>query len=383
MDLTIISFETAYRRIFIPKGARRAHVEHPLLKEHAAVTSISRDEAEIAFRVRYSGSTHDLPVVAGRKASGGEAATVELLHYRNTIWWPMVGSLDELSANSYRIPRDSSVVRVDEWLKSIERSRDLLKMFPWGLETVERESESRRVVSCNRDEVLFRVRSALDSNYLICGDVVYIRGGVPIYVQWKEGNRRSIVVTSSGCDRRVVGRSDMYSAPAYFDWEESQTALYEGRFWTPGEEGKMNVHLTKSQRTFALIETCIPKLIPETLARDVQVDALFREVRRVISPTLRRGLKTPADRTFGAAFEQSIAEAALPKTDSYATTEARMEALRSLLSSEWKMLKRYPLGAAIRRCVRSFQEFEQRFPPETLSEEDAKALSDLSLLSES
>jgi hypothetical protein len=172
--------------------------------------------------------------------------------------------------------------QVNDWRAELGCNRDLLKLVPSGVRTVETKTESRVPFPDGAGETVARVQRSLSRNYLICGGFVYVRGGVPIYAQWKDGNRRTVLVTSSGCGRNVTGKHDYYSPPAYFESYKSQQACYEGRFWLPGAEDEVRRRLTKSQFGCPHIEVCIPDLLDENLQLEIQVDALFRETARLL-----------------------------------------------------------------------------------------------------
>jgi hypothetical protein len=61
-------------------------------------------------------------------------------------------------------------------------------------------------------------------------------------------------------------------------------------------------------------------------------------------------------------------------------TEARTEALRSLLHLELRLSKRGRYAADIRACVRSLRDLTSRYPRHGLAEEDLKALEEIGYL---
>ena len=374
----LLPFETAYPQMCVPKGCHVPREEYPLVSGHALVSEIQPDEAQVAFRLHY-------PVAAALGASRSRRSTVALLLHNGDIWWPRGGGLYAPILDDYEGQRTFRRENAAEWCVGIGRNRDLLMVVPKGKTISRTEIESRVAFPNGASEATARVQRALSRNYLVRRGLLYVRGGFPIYVQWKEGSRRTILVTSSGCDRSVTARQDLYSPPASFDRHETQQAFYEGRFWMPDAEDEARRRLTKSQSGCPSVEICIPDLVPQDSRRDVQVDALFREVKRLLSyisyyawrsirndSTSHSGLKAFAD-----AVNRNFKDAVHPKADPYATTKARTEALRSLLGSELRLPKRASTSAA---CLLAFRDLEHRCPREVIAEEDMKALEDIGCL---
>jgi hypothetical protein len=374
----LLPFETAYPQMCVPKGCQVAREEYPLVSGNALVIEIQPDEAQVAFLLHY-------PVAAALGASRSRRSTLELLLHNGEIFWPHGGSLYAPILDDYEGQRTFRYEDAAEWCVGIGRNRDLLKVVPKGKKISRTEIESRVAFPNGASEAIARVQRALSRNYIVCRGRLYVRGGFPIYVQWKKGSRRTMVVTSSGCDRSVDGREDLYMQPASFECYESQQALYEGRFWIPDEEEEARSRLTKSQTACPSIEVCIPELVEDS-RRDVQVDALFREVNRLLSYILYyariaiRGENSLYSNSwkFHDEIRRNFEDAFRPKADSYATTKARSEALRSLLSCGPVFPKRGRTPASI-ACLAAFRDLERRHPPERISAEDLSALEDVGL----
>jgi hypothetical protein len=154
---------------------------------------------------------------------------------------------------------------------------------------------------------------------------------------------------------------------------------------TPDAQEEAKRRLTKSQSGCPSVEVCIPDLVPEDLRRDVQTDALFREVNRLLPHLLNQArvairLEGPMSRSTAASFANAIRlnfeEAVEPKTDPFATTTSRAEALRSLLSSGPVFPKPYGRTSAITPCLAAFRDLERRHPRERIEDEDLRALED-------
>jgi hypothetical protein len=348
---------------------------------HALVTEIQPDAARTAFRIHY-------PVAAALGASRSRRSTLELLFHNNAIWWPYGGSLYATTLDDYEGQRTFRHAKANEWCVGIGRDRDLLRMVPRGTTIARTETESRVSFPDGAGETVARVQRTLEHNYLVCRNLVYARGGVPIHAQWKEGNRRTIVVTSSGCDRAVTGRHDLYSPPASFERWKNQQALYEGRFWMPGAQDEARRRLTKSQSGCPGVEVCIPDAVSGDSRRDIQVDALFREVRRLLSYILHYAVVTIRKeklplmpysnaQEFANATLRTFEAAVAPKADAYATTTSRTEALRSLLSCGPALPKRHGHMSASTACLLAFRDLERQYPRELIADEDMKALEDI------
>jgi hypothetical protein len=382
----ILPFATAYPRKVLPKGCRSPRLEYPLVKDYAAVTEIQPDEAAVAFRLHYA-------VAQPFGASRSHRSTLELLFHNNDIWWPNGGTLYAPTLDIYRGQRLSYRADANEWRTGIGRNPDMLKAVPKGKTVARTETESRVEFPDGAGETVARVQRSLTRNYLICGGFVYVRGGPPIYAQWKGGNRRTLLVTSSGCDRNVTDKHDFYSPPAYFETFNCQQACFEGRFWLPGSEDEVTRRLTKSQFAYPSIEVCIPDLIYEELRLEIQVDALFRETARLLRPFLFYALRArekkrgamPSSapgsaKEFTNMIQQKFKQAVEPRTDPQATTALRTEAMRSLLDCELQLPRRRVRGSAVLPCLRAFQDLERRHPRDILADEDVKALADIVLL---
>jgi hypothetical protein len=387
----ILSFKTAYPRPFVPRGFRLTKIEYPLAVGHAAVLQIKPDDAQVAFRIHYP-ARETFRFGAPFRADKAKGSIIELLVHENDIWWPYGGSLYSPWPDEYEGQRQSYRLTATEWREQVAQDRDLLRLVPRRTATVSSETESRFVLPDSRDEIFARVQSAFAKHYLVCGNYVYVRGGIPLYAQWKDRNYRTIVVTSSGCDRTIGPKQDLYVPPADYASPVTRQAFYEGRFWAPDAGEEIRRRLTKSQSEFAEIEVCIPRVVPGDLVRDVRVDALFREVNlqlsRVIFHTVMRqdvvdplGARrwTPATRKFASTLQRTFREAVEPKTDSYATTVSRIEALRSILDCTLGLPKRSDDPPTVRACVRAFEEIDRLCPREQLAEEDAWALASLGL----
>ena len=381
----LIPFATAYARKILPKGCSLPRLEYPLVRDYAPVTEIHPNEAAVAFRIDY-------PVNPSCSASWRSRSSLELLFYDNAIWWPFGGSLYSLSPDRYEGERASCLMPANEWREGLGSNRDLLKLVPNGAQIVQTETASRIPYPDEAGETVARIQRSFSRGYLICGGFVYVRGGAPVYAQWKDRNRRTVMVTSSGCGRNVVGKQDCYSPPAYFNSYKTQQAFYEGRFWLPDAEEEVRRRLTKSQTGYPRIEVCLPDLLHDNLEKEIQLDALFRETARLseifISYILMARDKksggmprsAPGSKEFANMIAQTFRDAAEPRMDPQGTTALRMAALRSLLDSELRLPRHRVRGCAVLPCFRAYRDFERRHPREVLADEDEKALGDVAFL---
>lgn len=115
----------------------------------------------------------------------------------------------------------------------------------------------------------------------------------------------------------------------------------------------------------------------------MQLDALYCEVKRLLSPILHHA-KWARSRTVDHATMDNVRKAfrraVEPKTTSEATTTARMDALRQVFDLDLDLPKRRGHAAKIRACLKHFRALERKFPQEKLSVEDSNALQELAAL---
>ena len=249
----LIPFETAYPRTCLPKRCRVARVEYPLVKGHAVVTEIQPDEAQTAFRIRY-------PVAAALGASRSRRSTLDLLFHDHAIWWPYGGSLYTPVLDDYEGQRTFRHARETNGVSGSTRSRSAQDRSAGHNDREDGDGFVRLFSGWRRRDGCARTKDA-------CAQLSHLPESrlrprrLSDYAQWKEGSRRTIVVTSSGCDRAVTGRHDLYSPPASYERRNSRQALYEGRFWMPDAQEEARRRLTKSQAGYPSIEVCIPDLV--------------------------------------------------------------------------------------------------------------------------
>jgi hypothetical protein len=282
---------------------------------------------------------------------------------------------------------------VDEWRNSIGENHDLLNQVPAGLAAVRTESQSRQDLSNNRAEVTARTQSIIFYNYISFEGAIYARGGIPVYAQWLDGNRRRVVVVSTGVDRTVIKHQDFRSGPPLLEPSESQRALREGRFWIPANDYNMRTALTRSQASSPFIEVLLHELISPRIEGQIQIDAMFREVfRRLRWLPAFVGTVVPYDETPDPdrlrSFQRSMPNRILrrsifrifiravkPKADTDATTKLRRDALRAFFEAEKRIPKKH--AAMVETLSRAFEMLDNRLATEELTDEDAAALGDI------
>jgi hypothetical protein len=89
--MTAVGVSFPYALICIPKGCRKVHDLLVWGWTTAAIRTIPAEDAQLAFRLRYP-SDRMLRYIWPRKMADHpdrlRAATVELLRYGGSIWWP-------------------------------------------------------------------------------------------------------------------------------------------------------------------------------------------------------------------------------------------------------------------------------------------------------
>ena len=381
MDDVHIPFLTAFCRRFIPKGSRLPRYEFPLTNGVAVVRQVQANEARIAFRITSK----------PQSAATDTEMALNLLHYADEVWWPAGDYLYSTGAGIFG--KAHELLSVDEWRNWIGENHDLLNQVPKGIEVVRTESQSRQDLSNNRAEVSARTQSIIFYNYIAFEGAIYSRGGIPIYAQWLDGNRRRVVVASAGADRGVIAHQDFRSGPPLFERSESQRAFREGRFWKPENEIHMRATLTRSQQSCSYIQVLLHELIPPRIEGQIQLDAMFREVFQRLRWFLQFvGTSIPYDETPDPgrlrSFPHSLPNRLLrrsifrmfiravkPKLDTDETTKFRRDALRSFFQAEKRIPKKHT--AIVETLSRAFEMLDKQLAAEELTDEDAAALNSI------
>ncbi|MBP0111719.1 hypothetical protein [Bradyrhizobium vignae] len=348
---------------------------YPRTKGVGIVHHVTRKDAPVAFRIVYPSSVARFAIPAASDQ------VIELLSFAGKIWWPY-GEPNFRDLGNFLVVRQH-LVTPDEWRDDIYATRDLLKVVPEGDKIVNTESFSRFDLPNKCDEVTAQVQRILAENFMVCDDVVYAAGGVPVHAVWRHPRFSQVGVVSSGIDRRVTGLEPLNPYPGFFARAETQEAFSERRFWQPGVPAP--IKLPRSQQVFAQIEVVGPTPIPDTLSNQVQIDALFRIMMRsldwfIFHKTLpdsppRFSEQREEKRLFRARVRQAFRDAVLASPDDFVTDTKRMEALRTLFVGARKVSRKH--SRLVEALEKSFRALNRRNPREELAPEDLATLDSL------
>lgn len=347
-----------YRLTCIPKGCRN---ERDLLVwgwTTAAMRTISAEEAEPAFRLRFP-SDRMLRYVWPKKMADHpdrlKAATICLIRFDDAVWWPW------LSSSGFRRTRYDigSPARLFEDLA--EGRLDLLGMSPIQTSRTEilTRPDVRSIVKDDRDEATAMVQRKVFENFLICGDRVYVRGGDPVYVRNARGHKRfwEIEIASVGTDRAVDPRLTGIDDPPFghMDWGV-QRAFREGALWRADMRDLAKSAAHPMQGRIPTIEVFgAEQPADHTLA--AVIDAIFREALDLA-------------RTYGSLDGlEELLEPGIEETGDADTTWRRRMALRDFFGAA------PDAGAKLGEVRNQFLRFERAVPDNArLAPEDEQAL---------
>lgn len=363
---SIVTFETAYPRIFIPKGGRNPRTEFPIASDVAVIRTPARSEIRTAFRVTYPTSDFPpIPVYSRQQLFGYAKArspvTVELVEFEGCVWW-------QVWRSEYDQPGGKTLLEAVDWLGLW--GDDLAAVVPRNVCTVATPSAAREVIRDEMADTLAVTKRAIFSNLISVDGVAYVRGGMPVFAEIRSGGRKlpRIRVIPAGIGRDAMPiRAGVFSPPALGGSSEAQAALYEGRFWSPASRQQADKIRPRSQRDIPIIEI-VHFECDDMNMRNAQLDALFRECRRRVEMDWARYFR-PA-KQIRADLGEVFAAAAETKTHDYSTSLARLRALNELFAhanigehamyiSELRSLKK--------KVVASFD-------PEPLADEDQAAI---------
>jgi len=152
MSDLVFPFATAYERVYVPKNCRNPRTEYPVLRDHAFVPGIAAADAAKAFTIHYPIAPE---FYAFRRADEIQQrhVPVDILSYRNAIWWPLGSSLyaaDPL----VRGLREGFHVSAGDWLERIRKSNDLLGIRPPWHPRIDNPTEAREETRNGSEEAI-------------------------------------------------------------------------------------------------------------------------------------------------------------------------------------------------------------------------------------
>lgn len=362
----IVPIETCYRRPYVPKRCTVERVEYPLMKEYGSVSQIERADATVAFRLH-----NPIPALSE------DERTVDLLTWHGRIWWPHWETV---------ICRTGVVCcrSVDDWQSSIENDRDLCRILPPDATAVAAESFSRNDLPDGRDETTAEVKRGFAENFLVCDDMVYAAGGVPVLALWQHGRDRRISIVATGKNRQIV-RHGKPLAPVvgFFATAPTERAFVAGRVCLPGQK------VPASPRRIAVpeIEVMAPDLVVPNLIDHNRIDSIFRAcernldwlIWRSVAPgnddTVKHNLLTAEKSRFGKEVRAAFVGALEPDADDRSTSRKRLAALGMLFAAKRDIPRKHL--REVRMLEAGFAEMSARYPAEVLAPEDEDAFARL------
>ena len=88
MSDLVFEFQTAYEREYVPRNCRKPRTEYPVVRAHAMIPGIALADASKAFTIRYP-IARDHYAFSRPDEIQQRHVGVEILSYRNAIWWPL------------------------------------------------------------------------------------------------------------------------------------------------------------------------------------------------------------------------------------------------------------------------------------------------------
>jgi hypothetical protein len=366
----IVPFSTAFPREFVPRGCRNGRIEYPLVAAFAVVRNVTSEQAPAGFRISFpSGPLHN-----GNEK--GDRAPVELPFFDGCVWWPWAVHCN------FAFPE--ALVTAGAWRDSVGAHLDLVRCVPVGDRHVATESAARESFPDRRNEIVAQVQRALYENYLVRGDTIYVRGGIPLYAyaEYPRSGRPWASVVSASTSRRLETSKPLYQPPGAFEHTETQSALCDGRFCLPGQEGRIPKAASAS-KPLPRIEVAHPDLMQGVSSNSIRLDCLFHETLRELDFVLHSGRKPKiADwmerekrRRFAVKTKAVFRQAIEPAADDAVTDARRFGALDALFGTRRKLPRRVHLLVA--PLMRGFEQLERPKPVVKLAAEDVEALAGL------
>lgn len=327
-----------YTATYLPKRCWYERDAYFIDDAFAMIRKAEPDEAPVAFKVRFPIRKNRAPI------------RFEIRRYDGLYWWPLTsgGTVVDPPLTESRF---ISGLAVGEDFLDVQGPKERFK----------EARPVKTIVHNNRDYILTTLLRELAENVLLCGELVYIPGGQPVFVSSRNfgDERGEITVASTGPDRALsLCAHGLHHAAGNYGSNETQKAFCSGQFDLAADRAaaQERARPIRYDRDYVPVVDAAMSNLPLLSKDEIRLDAIFRRAMASNDSSVSSLLAKP----FEAEREcySVLKEVAAREPGGNTVTADRLRALRTLTSFA-KARPPHEVSSDLRDILRQFEEIDR------------------------